>query len=178
MIDRDTAALTRAGGCPIPGCKGALHVANFRRKPRGIPAGVTVPEGFEVRFDLCCGLCRKRVLPRSVRFLGRKVYLGVANAVATAAWWGLDQAARRLLRQELGASLSTVLRWCAWWRELPETEFWARLRGSLPVSLDILTLPGALLGWFKGEREAQLLGLLKLLGPLTGSIPIPKAEVF
>ena len=67
------------------GACGPLHAAHFERKPRGALLGTTAPpDGYCVRFDWCCGECRRRTLPASVRFLGRKVYLAVANAIVDA----------------------------------------------------------------------------------------------
>ena len=72
-VDEDLAAETRKKGCP---CGGRLHCANYPRKPKGTPA--QLPEPQRLRLSFCCDRdgCRKRVTPPSVRFLGRKVYLG------------------------------------------------------------------------------------------------------
>ncbi len=71
-VDEDLAAETRKKGCL---CGGRLHSANYLRKPRGTP--VQLPEPQRLRLSFCCDRdgCRKRATPRSVRFLGRKVYL-------------------------------------------------------------------------------------------------------
>src|SRR5271157_4368665 len=63
---------------------GPLHRSDYDRKPRGAliaPAG----EAFVRRFSLCCGRegCRKRATPPSLRFLGRRVYLGAVVLVAS-----------------------------------------------------------------------------------------------
>ena len=80
-VDEERAANVQASGCRH--CGGPLHAAHFERKPRGALLGrATAPEGFTLRFDWCCGRCRRRTLPPSVRFLGRKVYVAVANALA------------------------------------------------------------------------------------------------
>lgn len=65
-------------------CGGPLRAGNFPRKPRGAliaPAG----EAFLVRFSLCCGRegCREHATPPSLRFLGRRVYLGVVVIVTS-----------------------------------------------------------------------------------------------
>ena len=72
-VDQDLAEETRKKACP---CGGRLHSANYLRKPRGTP--VRLPEQECLRFSFCCDRdgCRKRATPPSVRFLGRKVYLG------------------------------------------------------------------------------------------------------
>jgi len=69
-FDRDLAARRRAAGCPD--CGGALHSANYRRKPRGRPAALG--EEHDQRFSFCCSVdgCRDRSTPPSLRFLGRK----------------------------------------------------------------------------------------------------------
>ena len=60
-IDGDLRDEVRAGKCPE--CGGALHVADFPRKPRGSPE--KLPEGYEKRFSLCCSRegCRARATP-------------------------------------------------------------------------------------------------------------------
>ena len=81
-IDEENVQDVREKRCPY--CGGPLHSGHFSRKPRGIGLRAEeLPEGYDVRFDLCCGWCRKRTMPESVRFLGRKVYLAVVVAVAT-----------------------------------------------------------------------------------------------
>src|SRR6202790_3970336 len=71
-VEQDLAQTTgqKAGSCGV-----RLHCANYRRKPRGAD---DLPEDYASRFSFCCARdgCRKRVTPPSVRFLGRKVYLG------------------------------------------------------------------------------------------------------
>ena len=68
-MDRDRLDEVRSGGCK---CGGPLHAGHFDRKPAGILVPPEhLPEGYTKRFDLCCGWCRSRTLPASVRFLGR-----------------------------------------------------------------------------------------------------------
>ncbi|MBN2848518.1 MAG: hypothetical protein JXP72_08755 [Coriobacteriia bacterium] len=174
-IDRETAERVRAGRCPR--CGGPLHAGHFRRKPRGIGvAAEELPDGFDVRFDLCCGRCRRRTLPESVRFLARRVYVGVAVAIATIVVRGPDRGAMRILREQLGVSRVTVARWSHWWRELVGSAFWQRLRGLVPPVVASRELPGALLEVFSGDLAERLLRLLRLLGPLTGSVPVTVAR--
>lgn len=175
-IDRREMARVQAGRCPW--CGGPLHAGHFARKPRGFVLGAgEIPEGYEVRFSLCCGWCRKRTLPESVRFLGRKVYLGVVVAVATVVARGPDRGAMRVLRRELGVSWRAVGRWCQWWQELAGTAFWQRVRGTLPVELDLKLLPESLLNQLKRrEPWKRLLQLLRLLRPLTGRFPSTLSE--
>ena len=61
-FDRDLAAQARTAGC---GCGGALHSADYPRKPRGAPGGLG--RDFARRLSLCCARegCRKRATPAS-----------------------------------------------------------------------------------------------------------------
>jgi len=169
-IDQEKLYVVRTGRCPH--CGGPLHAGHFARKPRGLDlvAG-ELPGGYEVRFSLCCGRCRRRTMPESVRFLGRKVYLAVVVAVATVVARGPERGALRLLRQELGVARSTLARWRQWWRELTGSAFCQRLRGTLPIGIDLATLPGSLLDCLAGDAAKRLSALLRLLRPLTGSFP-------
>ncbi len=78
-LDEEPAAQTRAAGCS---CGGVLHRANYPRKPRGCPSGVR--EAFASRLSFCCSRCRQRSTAMSVRFLGRRVYLGLEVATVVA----------------------------------------------------------------------------------------------
>ena len=77
-IDHDLADTAQAGGCLI--CGGRLDHADYPRKPRGYPA--TLDAAYDRRTSFCCDDCRTRLTPMSVRFLGRKVYLGVVVLLA------------------------------------------------------------------------------------------------
>ncbi|XXX63876.1 hypothetical protein WME82_36210 [Sorangium sp. So ce128] len=102
----DRAIVRRVAASRCPACRGPLHAGNYPRKPRG---ALIAPEGeaFVVRFSFCCGRegCRRRATPPSLRFLGRRVYLGVVvivaslvaqalGAASTAAWACTPRAAR------------------------------------------------------------------------------------
>lgn len=174
-IDEESRDLVRERRCPH--CGGPLHSAHFCRKPRGLVLGPgELPEGYEIRFDLCCGRCRRRTLPQSVRFLGRRVFVGVAVAVATVLVRGRDRDAVALLRRELGVSWHTLQRWCRWWQTLTGTAFWQRIRGSLPVDLALGELPKSLLDHFQGDAAARMERLLRLLGPVSRGLPGTLAE--
>jgi hypothetical protein len=142
--DAGIAAAVAAEGCPY--CDGPLHVANYQRKPRG---GVFAEAGedFSLRHSLCCGRrgCRRRVLPPSLRFLGRRVYLELAVLLASAfvqIATGLRAAAR-----QTAVPARTLERWLCWWREeVPRLGWWAELRARLAApGPDESTLPRSLL---------------------------------
>jgi hypothetical protein len=169
-MDRDRLNQARSAGCSK--CGGPLPSGHFDRKPSGILVPPEqLPEGYMKRFDLCCGWCRSRTLPASVRFLGRKVFLAVAIVVATAMVRGGDRNAVEILRRQLGASRSTVARWCRWWRALTETQLWIGARGTLPVDLDERELPASLLARYAGSTADRMAYLLRFLRPLSGRVP-------
>jgi hypothetical protein len=82
QADAAIAREVAAAGCPF--CGGRLDQANYRRKPRG-GLFAMAGEEFCLRFSLCCGTegCRRRTLPPSLRFLGRRVYLEVVVVLAS-----------------------------------------------------------------------------------------------
>jgi hypothetical protein len=71
--DHDMADSAKEQGCH---CGGALHSAQYRRKTKGLPAGLD-NEVYCRRFSLCCALdgCQQHMTAPSLRFLGRRVYL-------------------------------------------------------------------------------------------------------
>ena len=78
-VDQDLAETTGKANCP---CGGRLHCADYPRKPCG---AVGLPDQYRTRLSFCWrDGCRKRRRPRSVRFLGRKVYLGAVVVLVAA----------------------------------------------------------------------------------------------
>jgi hypothetical protein len=149
-IDEEMAAGVRSRGC---GCGGKLHSARYPRKPRGVPDVLAARHG--VRFSFCCASdgCRRRVTPPSVRFLGRRVYLGIVVVLLAVLAHGATTKRVRRLRVVLGeVSERTIARWRCWWQEaLPSTKFW-RDHGARHVPpVETALLPGSLLARFRGE---------------------------
>jgi hypothetical protein len=163
-IDEEKRDEVHGAGCPH--CGGRLHTADFSRKPRGILCRDDLPEGYAKRFDLCCGRCRKRTLPPSVRFLERKVYLAVSIAIATVLLRGNDRDAMGSLRRELGVSRSTLERWRRWWDALTGSAFFRVIRGRLPPDLDETAMPTSLLERLSGSWAERMRELLLLLRPM------------
>jgi hypothetical protein len=169
-MDRDRLDEVRAEGCSK--CGGPLHSAHFERKPAGVLVPPEkLPKGYTKRFDLCCGWCRSRTLPPSVRFLGRKVFLAVAIVVAAVLVRGGDRNVIEILRRQLGASRNTVARWCRWWGALPRTQLWIGARGTLPVDMDERALPASLLARYAGSAADRMVHLLRFLSPMSGRVP-------
>ena len=112
-IDQDIAAEVQAGGCS---CGGVLHSACYPRKPRGIRCALE--ESCESRLSFCCAIdgCRRRCTPPSVRFLGRKVYLGALVILVMAMEHGLSAKRRKQLIEQLDLYPQTLARWRRWWR--------------------------------------------------------------
>lgn len=170
-IDEDLAAEVRSAGCAA--CGGVLHSARYPRKPRGI-AGSLLGDEYVWRLSFCCDRegCRRRTTPTSVRFLGRRVFLGAVVVLATALSAGLTGRRVAALHERFGVSVRTLRRWRAWWQEeFAASALWARLRARLATPIALARLPAALLERLPGAEPAALLTqLLRLIAPLsTGS---------
>lgn len=165
-FDDDLAAEQRAGGCPI--CGAALHSARYPRKPRGF-TGRLSPE-YDWRRSFCCARrdCRKRATPPSLRFLGRKVYLGAVVVLISALRCGPTPARMRYLQELVGVSRRTVARWRRWWcEELVDTPFWRAASGTVMPPVQRSQLPASLLERFTGSALERLLLLLRFIAPIT-----------
>ena len=103
----------------------------------------------------------------SVRFLGRRVYLGLAVVLVSARPAGPTPAAARL-GQAIGVARRTLARWRDWWREeFPQTALWrATCTRFMPPVSDAL-LPGELIPRFAGPSHEALMRLLVWLSPVT-----------
>lgn len=165
-LDQDLARSAQAVGCGW--CGGRLDRADYPRKPRGVPPGLGTEHA--LRLSLCCAAegCRRRASPPSVRFLGRRVYVGAAVVGITALADGAPRDELRALRAWLGVSARTLARWRRWWREVfAESAFWRAARGQLHTPLPAAALPAALLQRFAGDLQARLVAGLRFLSPLT-----------
>src|SRR5207245_1492977 len=113
-IDEDLAARARAAGC---GCGGVLHAASYPRKPRGGPNDLGAEH--EHRLSFCCARrdCRGRMTPPSVRFLGRKVYLGAVVVLVAVLQHGVTPRRAERLHALFGVSVRTLARWRGFWQE-------------------------------------------------------------
>ena len=166
-LDRDLSEEVRAEGCPY--CGSALHFARYERKPRGAPAGL--PAAYDRRESLCCSAdgCRRRVLPPSLRFFGRRVYLGPVFVLVCAMIHGITEKRAAVLYDLVGVSIRTLARWRTWWRQtFPRTVFWHGARARFMPPADESLLPGSLLERFCQPTESErLLAVLRFLAPLT-----------
>ena len=149
-----------------PHCGGPLHHSNYMRKPRGGPEDL--PEKLLVRYSLCCGRqgCRKRTLPPSVLFMGRRVYwANVILVVVTLRQSTPCKYSKAALMRHFGMERKTINRWLKWFQEIfPTTSQWQRLQGR--VSVSCRNLPSALIEIFiKGTQsiEQALVACLRFL---------------
>ncbi len=166
-VDQDLAETARQEACP---CGGRLHRANYPRKPRGGPD--KLPEEYAYRLSFCCDRdgCRKRVTPPSVRFLGRKVYLGAVVILVSAMRQGPVPRHARELSRLFGADRRAIARWQAFWREhVPQTPFWRMARGLLAPADANSVLPRSLTEVFlrQGDLREGWKKLLRFLSPIT-----------
>ena len=128
-----------------------------------------------MRYSLCCGRegCRKRALPPSLRFLGRRVYLEAAVLIASV--HAMLVTAMRRAQDITGVPVRTLRRWRWWWtEEFPKLDDWMVMRALfVPPPPEETALPKSLL-----ERLAMSLGgkpmarevlelVARLLAPVT-----------
>jgi len=142
-FDAGIARQVAAVGCRH--CGGPLHQGNYERKPRGVEIAAA-GEAFSLRHSLCCGRdgCRKRSLPPSLRFLGRRVYFGAVVLLASVV--ALLVPTLRAARALTGVPELTLRRWGTWWRTaLPDNATWFELRARFrPPPPDETLLPSSL----------------------------------
>ena len=166
-VDTDLAECARRQGCS---CGGRLHCANYPRAPRGGPGDL--PDEYRYRFSFCCDRdgCRKRVTPPSVRFLGRRVYLGAVVILISAMRQGPTPRRVRELSRMFDVDPATIARWQTFWRDhVPRTPFWKLARARLVPVVEIVALPLSLVEAFgRGNDPYQdWVRLLRFLSPLT-----------
>jgi hypothetical protein len=166
-VDQDLAEASRAAECPACGCR--LHRANYLRKPRGPKK---LPKEQRYRLSFCCGRdgCRKRVTPPSVRFLGRKVYLGAVVILVSAMRQGPTRRRVHELTKLFDVSRETIYRWREFWNEhFPKTTFWTTARARLVPAVEIVEFPRSLLKSFvtaDDDRDGWR-KLLEFLSPIS-----------
>lgn len=156
-LDKQIAEDVRSRGCPL--CEGPLHYATWQRKPRGGPD--SLPDDCAKRWGLCCGKCRRRRLPRSVLFCGRRGYFkAVMLLVVAARQRQLSTTSLSRLQRLFGVTRKTVARWIAIFLDkLPRSADWQARRGRLTASVQDADVPAALLDLLFdvfADREAAL----------------------
>jgi hypothetical protein len=142
-IDTELAYETQSKLCP---CGGKLHCANYPRKPRGCPEEIL--NEYSSRFSFCCHLCRQRTTSPSVRFLGRRVYVGLAMILLSEK--SNDHTTTLThLSQTMKISVLTLKRWQSWWIDrFPLTSLWQATCARFIPPVEQAKLPNSLLEQF------------------------------
>jgi len=161
LIDIERARKVQAARCPH--CGGRLDVSHYPRQPRGGP-------DWKVRYSYCCARegCRRRCTPESVRFLGRRVYVGFVVVLITVMHHGVTAARARALAEHMGVDRRTLERWRQWWlNEFVRSRCWQALRAMFAVPPKETTLPWSLYVALRELWPDGLLATLDKLAPMT-----------
>lgn len=171
-IDQEFSKKIKQQGCPD--CGGPLHQADYPRSPfGGLPA--LLRAYYDERFSFCCGDCRKRITPQSVRFFGRKWFPAPLLVLISVLMLGINQSRIAQVKRHFGITVSesTWRRWRRWWSaSFMTTQFWKQTKGSFPPTDQIIQgpFPRVLLNGFRGEIKEKMHSLLKFLAPLPAGI--------
>lgn len=166
--DAEIAAAARSEGCEV--CGGTVHAASYPRKPRGGPENLG--SEYERRHSFCCARdgCRSRLTPPSLRFLGRKVYLGAVVVLVSAMLHGASPRRAKRLREITGVNRRTLQRWRTWWREaFAASPFWRTAAGRFATPVARELLPLSLLERFGDWSAEAVTATLRFLSPITTS---------
>jgi len=168
LIDCHFSETAKKEGCLF--CKGVLHQADYRRKPRG--PFKNLPEEYQKRHSLCCSCenCRKRSLPASCRFMGRKVYFWPVILIVMALRQNREESySTGQLMRLFNISRSTLKRWYQFFKEcFPQQPQWQRIRGLIPTNISNHEIPGSLLHFYQDHfNDDRLSALIQCLIVLT-----------
>ena len=171
-IDKSTAKRYRQ--LPCPHCGGPLYFSNYMRKPRGEPEGV--PEEFFIQFSLCCGTegCRKRLMPPSCRFLGRRVYWFAVILCVLTDWQNTNE---KITVSDwsirTGICRNTINRWLAFFQDtFPASRTWLRLRGQISAGVSNSRLPSSFINYCRTVKSNAKDTLVSSLIILSGGSKI------
>ena len=163
LLDLDLARKYQQLNCPY--CGSVLHFARYMRKPRGGPKNI--PDEYMIRQSLCCsaGDCRKRTLPASCLFMGRRVYWGCVILVVMALRQQRPKGASIYrLKRIFDIDHKTICRWIEYFRQVfPSTAQWRSLRGLVGAQVDDRRLPGSLFLYFSRQITSQQEALVACL---------------
>ncbi len=166
-MDLDIANKLQNQGCSY--CGGPLHHADYPRVPFGIAPPLRAY--YQKRLSLCCGKCRKRSTPPSVRFFGKYRIPEPWLVLISALQGSVNEKRCAKIKKYFGVAVSSLTwkRWQQWWRALfTKTLFWQEAQGHCFPKAHVF--PRALLILFQGSLEQQLCYLLKFLSPLTAGV--------
>lgn len=164
-VDQEEAALMQAKGCRC--CGGQLHQAHYPRIGFGLPARLA--SLYDKRLSFCCGSCRRRSTPPSVRFFGRRRYTSMVFVLLSALRSSPSEHRRDRLARCFGVhiSLATWRRWLSWWRlGFPKTALWVTFKAHFTLSGS--SHPFTLLRQLAATTLSQrLMQALVFLSPIT-----------
>ena len=145
-IDCREAERVREADCRY--CGGVLHCANHVRELRGVPVLLGAKRAdLACRHSFCCGDCRRRTKPASVRFPGRRVYVGLVVVLLPAPLGDGSSSAALSACRRFHLSLRTLRRW--WQEEFWSSRFWRAHRSRL-VPGAVARLAGDLVDGVRG----------------------------
>lgn len=105
----------------------------------------------------------------SVRFLGRKVYVGAVAVLAAALVRGPTKTSVTKLSTLLGITRRTLARWCRWWSTtFAASRFWESLGGRFVPAVEVTTLPASVLSRITATDDVPVVvALLRVLTPIS-----------
>jgi hypothetical protein len=164
--------------CPRPDCGGKMNWNNYVRKPRGGPEHPEFSKYFGYRMSLCCGRCRKRQTPESVRFLGRKIYIGLTLLVASSRNEGCQSETDpptekpQMVSPVDSISTRTLGRWVMWWTQsFFKSSFWRGSQGLFATSIDMSAPVSSLISKFVNSSMSEtIVTILNFLAPITKTV--------
>ena len=170
-MDEEMAENYAKKGCVY--CGGKLHQANYPRSPMGMP--LEFQDQYDYRISFCCGDCRRRTTPPSVRFFGQRWYPAPLHIFISIMRCGISKRRIALIKKYFGIVVyeSTWRRWRKWWCDtFVITKFWRQEKGRIPPSDKITQspFPRVIFDSYMSNIEEKMLLFLPFLSPLTGGI--------
>jgi len=166
LIDVDMAERFRPKTCSK--CGARLHRGNYLRSPYGLPKNI--PDQWLIRHSFCCSnrRCRKRSLPPSCRFLGRKVHWSAVILVAVALRRNKGYSINKL-KEKFNVSRHTIKRWITYFKEaFPDSHRWKKIKGQIGIPISHDDLPGTVIHFFIRHSKNTWFGLINAIKFLSG----------
>lgn len=128
-------------------------------------------EYYQSRRSLCCGQCRRRTTPQSVRFFGRRWYVTPVFLLINALKSGWSERRCAQVKRHFGVLMSkrTWRRWRLWWIECFElTDFWKQAKGLIPISNLLGPFPRGLFNMYLSTPWIdRFVSLVQFFAPIT-----------
>lgn len=174
LLDQAIGSAVQGRGCRH--CGGRLDRGDYPRKPRGGLIAASGAAMWSSRISFCCARdgCRHRATPPSLRYLGRRVYLGAAVLIASL--WARVVTSAREVKRRTGIPSRTVARWLKWWQTgFVDSRLYREQANRFMPPLDLRALPTSLVQRFLGAGAdtavEAILHTAGFLAPLTtGSV--------